>query len=219
MGRSSAAPVHERIQRSGLQEGAGEAAYCGAEAGAGGIAERAEEAGWARGVGADAEKLRGDSESAAEEIGVDAVEAAESLQGSHLPLEGGVVEAELILRGLIPFRDSLLTGEIVAESGKAGGVACAGDAVGGGLLQRVKGAGDRALRLRSDGGFVGGTEAGIVEDALELRREDAAELLLLAEEALVESVDARELLIGEILSLGLSAAGHFETSKGEVRKQ
>jgi hypothetical protein len=42
-----------------------------------------------------------------------------------------------------------------------------------------------------------------------LWREDAAELLLLAEEALIERVDAGELLIGELLCLGLSAAGHF----------
>jgi hypothetical protein len=63
--------------------------------------------------------------------------------------------------------------------------------------------------LRGDSGFVGGAEAGIIEDALVLRREEAAKLLLLAEEALIESVDAGELLVGELLCLGLGAAGHF----------
>ena len=42
-----------------------------------------------------------------------------------------------------------------------------------------------------------------------MRREDAAELLLLAEETLIERVDAGELLIGELLGLSLGAAGHF----------
>src|ERR1700733_2045508 len=157
-----------------LQKGAGEAAYCGAEAGAGGVAERAEEAGWARGGGSGAKKLRGDAERAAEEIGVDAVQAAESLQGSHLSLEGGVAKAELVLGGLIPFRGCLLAGEFVGEVSEAGGVVGARDAVGGGLLERVEGAGDRALRLRGDSGFVGGAEAGTVAVGLISRRKDAA---------------------------------------------
>ena len=44
----------------------------------------------------------------------------------------------------------------------------------------VEGAGDRALGLGGDRGFLGRAEAGIVGDALELRREGVAELLLLA---------------------------------------
>ena len=195
--------------RSRLQEEAGEGAEGAAQAAAGGVSERREEAAGARGVGSDAEKLRRDAERAAEEIGIDAVETAEALQCSHLSLEGGVAEAELILRGLIPFRSSFLARELVGESRETGGVIGACDAVGGRLLERIEGAGDRALRVRCDGGFVGGAEAGIVEDALELRRENAAELLLLAEEALVECVDAGKLLIGKLLRLGLGAAGHF----------
>ena len=131
------------IQRS--QEESGEGGECAADSGAGAVAEGAEEAGRARGVGADAEKLRWNAERAAEKIGVDAIEAAESLQGSHLSLESGVAEAELILGGLIPFRSSFLAREFVGESGEAGGVAGAGDAIGGRLLERIEGAGDRAL--------------------------------------------------------------------------
>jgi hypothetical protein len=209
-GYKGAVTSHEfpgTIQR--LQEQTREGGECAADSGAGAVAECAEEAAGARGVGADAEKLRRNAERAAEEIGVDAVKAAESLQGSHLSLEGGVAEIELILGGLIPFRGCFLASEFVGEIGEAGGVACARNSIRGGLLERVEGASDRALRVRCDGGFVGGAEAGIVEHALELRREDAAELLLLAEEALVECVDARKLRISELLRLSLGAAGHF----------
>jgi hypothetical protein len=66
------------------------------------------------------------------------------------------------------------------------------------LLQRIEGAGDGALGLAGDGGFVGGAEAGIVQNALELRVELIAGLLLLIQELLVLGVDVGELLIGEI---------------------
>lgn len=192
-----------------LQEQTRESAQGATDTGAGRVAESAEEARWARGVGPDAEKLRRDAERAAEEIGVDTEEAAEPLQRSHLSLKSGVAESELVLLRLIPFRDSLLAREFVGEFTETCGVACARGAVRGGLLERVESAGDRALRVRGDGGFVSGAKAGIVEDALELRRQDAAELLLLAEKALVEGVDAAELLVGELLGLGLGATGHF----------
>ena len=103
------------------------------------------------------------------------------MQRGHLSLEGGVAEGELILLGLIPFRDSLLTREVIGEIGEAGGVARARGAIGGGLLQCVEGAAQRALRLRGDSGFVGGTQAGIIGDALELRHQRIAELLLIAQ--------------------------------------
>src|SRR5579871_6472002 len=63
-----------------LQEQTRESAQGATDTGAGRVAESAEEARWARGVGPDAEKLRRDAERAAEEIGVDAEEAAEPLQ-------------------------------------------------------------------------------------------------------------------------------------------
>jgi hypothetical protein len=55
----------------------------------------------------------------------------------------------------------------------------------------------RALRLRGNRGFVGGTQAGIVGNTLKLRHERIAELLLIAEQLLVQRVDAGQLLVGE----------------------
>jgi hypothetical protein len=78
-----------------------------------------------------------------------------------LALKGVVGERELVLLRLIPFRDGFLAREAVGEFAEAGGVAGARDAVRGGLLERVEGAGDCALRLSRDGGFVGGAEAGL----------------------------------------------------------
>jgi hypothetical protein len=118
------------------------------------------------------------------------------LQGGHLALERGIAEGELVLLGLLPFRNSLLAGEFIGEFAESGGVVAARGAICGRLLQRVEGAGERALRLPGDRGFVGGTQAGIVGDTLELRREAVAELLLPAEELLIECVDAGELLVG-----------------------
>ena len=91
------------------------------------------------------------------------------MQRGHLALEGGVAEGELILLRLIPCRNSLLAREVVGEIGEAGGIARARGAIRGGLLQRIECAGQRALRLRGDRSFVGGTQAGIVRDALKLR--------------------------------------------------
>jgi hypothetical protein len=120
------------------------------------------------------------------------------LQSGHLALEGGVGEGELILLGLIPFRDGLLASEIVDEFAEAGGVAGARDAIRRGLLQRVEGAGDCALGLAGDGSFVGGAQAGIVQDALKLRIEQVTGLLLLIQELLVLRIDVGELLVGQI---------------------
>jgi hypothetical protein len=179
----------------GLKQCAGQCSERGAEAGA----ERSEESlAGAAGVGADVEELRRNAESAAEEVGVDAEESGEALQSGHLALKGGVGEGQLILLGLIPFRDRFLAGEVVGEFAEAGGVAGAGDAIRGGLLERIEGAGDGALGLAGDGSFVGGAQARIVQDALELRVEQIAGLLLLIEELLVLGVDVGELLIGEI---------------------
>ena len=152
-----------------LKKRAGESAERGAEAGA----ERGEEAaaGIARSVGAHIEEFRGDAERAAEEIGVHAEEAGESLQRGHLALKHGVGEGQLIFLRLAGFRNSLLAREFVGEFAEAGGVARTRQAVGGGLLQRVEGAGLRSLRSAGDGGFVGSAQARIVEHILELRRE------------------------------------------------
>jgi hypothetical protein len=115
-----------------------------------------------------------------------------------LALEGGVGEGQLILLGLIPFRNGFLAGEVVGEFAEAGGVAGARDAIRGGLLERIEGARDRSLGLAGDGGFVGGTEAGVVQDALELSVEQIVTLLLLIKELRGLVVDVREILIGEL---------------------
>jgi len=200
----------------GLKQCAGQRAQRRAEAGA----ERGEESG-ARpaGIRADVKELRRDAEGAAEEVGVNAEEAGEALQGGHLALEGGVGEGQLILLGLIPFCDGFLAGEVVGEFAEAGGVVGGSDAVYGGLLERIEGAGDRSLGLAGDGSFVGGAEAGVVQDALELRVEQIAGLLLLIQELLVLGVDIGELLIGEIHRLCLGAthktSGDMGVEEGE----
>ena len=78
------------------------------------------------------------------------------MQRGHLALEGGVAEGQLILLRLIPFRNSLLAREVVGEIGEAGGIARARLAVLCRLLERIEGAGQRALRLTGHGGFVRG---------------------------------------------------------------
>ena len=120
----------------------------------------------------------------------------EFTQRGHLPLKRCVGEGELILLSLIPFRDGFLANEIVGEFAEAGGIAGAGDAVRGRLLERIEGAGDRPLGLSGDGGFIRGAEARIVQDALKLRVEQIAGLLLLIQELLVLGVDVGELLVG-----------------------
>ena len=163
----------------------------GAEGGAETAAERGEEAAAAaRGVSADIEQFGGNAERAAKKIGVDAEEAGETLQRGHLALEGGVGEGELILLRLASFGNSLLAREFVGEFAEAGGVARACEAILRGLLERVESAGERALRLAGDGGFVCGAEAGIFENALVLRKQKIVNLLLLAKELLVERVQA-----------------------------
>ena len=177
-----------------LKKRARQRAKRGAEAGA----ERGEEAaaGIARSVGAHIEEFRGDAERAAEEIGVHAEEAGEALQRGHLALKRGVGEGQLILLRLTGFRNSLLAGEFVGEFAEAGGVARARKAVLRGLLERIESAAQRALRLPGHRGFVRGAEARIVQNALKLRQQHVADLLLLAKELLVERVNAGALLIG-----------------------
>ena len=139
------------------------------------------------------------------------------MQRGHLTLEGGVAEGELILLRLIPFCNSLLAREFVGEIGEAGCVARARGAIRGGLLQRIERAAESALRLRGNRSFVGGTQAGIVGNALKLRHQQVAELLLIAEQLPVQRVDAGELLIGELLRLCLSATAHGTPRKGSFK--
>ena len=197
-----------------LKKRAGESAERGAEAGA----ERGEEsaAGIARSVGAHIEKLRGDAEGTAEEIRVHAEEAGEALQRGHLALKRGVGEGQLILLRLTGFRNSLLAGELVGEFAEAGGVARARKTVLRGLLERIESAAERALRLPGQCSFVSRAEAGIVQDALILRKQRASDLLLLAEELLVERVNVGALLVGHLACVGLRAASHGDTSKVEI---
>jgi hypothetical protein len=54
------------------------------------------------------------------------------------------------------------------------------------------------LGLAGDGSFVGGTEAGVVQDTLELGDQYIADLLLRTKKLLVRRVDVGELLIGEL---------------------
>jgi len=113
-----------------------------------------------------------------------------------LPLEGAVGEGELVLLRLAGLRNALLAREFVGQLAEAGGIARAREAVLRGLLQRIEGARERALRLPRDRGFVRGAEAGIIQNALKLREQQIADLLLLAKELLVERVNAGALLIG-----------------------
>ncbi len=193
-----------RAPKRKSEQRAGEGGESRSEAGA----ERGEEAaGVARSVGASIQELSGNSESAAEKVGVDTEQAGEALQGGHLALKRGVGEGELIFLGLAGFRNSFLTREFIGEFAEAGGVSRTRQAILRGLLERVKGAGERALGLAGDGSFVGRTEARIVQNALILRKQEIADLLLLAKELLVERVQAGELLIGELASVVLGA-GH-----------
>src|SRR5262249_15995331 len=129
-------------------------------------------------------------------------------QRGHLPLKRCVAECELILLRLIPFRNSLLTSEVVGKFAEAGGIIGACHAVLRGLLQRVEGAVDGALRIGRDGGLVGWAQARIVGYALELRIQQAAGLLLLAEKLLVQRVDIGKLLVGQLTCLSLCTASH-----------
>src|SRR5260370_11429099 len=131
--------AHKSI-RVGSEKRAGESAERGTQAGA----ERGEEpaAVAARSVGADVQQLRGNAERAAEEIGVHAKEAGESLQRGHLALKGGVRKRELIFLRLAGFRNSLLARELVGELAEAGGDARAREAVLPGLLEGIENAGE-----------------------------------------------------------------------------
>src|SRR6266851_7461814 len=122
-----------------LEKCAGQSAERGAQAGA----ERGEESAAvaARSVCARIQQFRGDTERAAEEIGVYAEEAGEALQRGHLPLKGGVGEGQLILLGLAGLRNSLLARKLVGELAESGRVARARQAVLRGLLERIEGAG------------------------------------------------------------------------------
>src|SRR6266403_1369850 len=190
---------------NGIEKCAGQRAERGAEAGT----ERGEEAAAvaARSVGAHVEEFGGDAEGAAEEIGVHAKQAGEPLQRGHLALERRVGEGELIFLRLAGFRNSLLAREFIGEFAEAGGVTRARQAVLRGVLERIESAGKRALRLPGDRGLVRRTEARIVQDALIQRQKRASDLLLLAEELLVERVNVGALLIGQLACLCLRT-GH-----------
>src|SRR6266851_4701629 len=194
-----------------LEKRARESPERGAQAGA----ERGEESAAvaARGIGAHVQQLRGDAQRAAEKIGVHAKEAGEPLQSSHLALKSGVGEGQLVLLRLASLRDSLLAREFVGQFAEAGGVARARQAILRGLLERIESAGERALRLAGHRGFVRRAEAGIVQNALILRQEHVSDLLLLAEELLVERVNIGALLISHLPRVGLCAASHGDTSK------
>jgi hypothetical protein len=64
------------------------------------------------------------------------------------------------------------------------------------------------LGLSRDGGFVGGAEAGIIQDALKLRQEQIANLLLLTEKLLIQRIDAGKLLVGQLPCLILRTTSH-----------
>src|SRR5581483_7100316 len=186
-------------------------------------AKRGEEAAVVAGsVGADVEQLRGNAQAAREEVRVHTEQAGQALQGGRAALERGIREVELILRGLIGLGDDLLPREFVLEIAESRGVAGACHAVLRRPLQRGEGAGQRALRRAGNGRFVRGAEARIVQDGLELRHEEIADLLLRAEELLVQRVDVRQLLIGELASLCLCATGHGSPQESrygiEIRK-
>src|SRR6266403_4682757 len=199
-----------------LEERAGEGAERRAQAGAEGGEEAAARA--AGGICARIQELRGNAQSAAEEIRVDAVEAGETLQRGHLALKRGVGESELILLRLARFGNSLLTREFVGELAKAGGIARARETVLRRLLQRIEGAGERALRLAGNRGLVRGAQAGIVQNTLVLRNQKIPDLLLLAEKLLIERVNLCALLIGHLACGCLCTASHGNTSKLEIGK-
>src|SRR6266849_1169218 len=185
---------------------------------AGERAERGEEAAAvaARGVRTDVEQLRRNAQRAAEKIGVHAEKAGEPLQRSHLALKSGVGEGELVLLRLASLRNSLLAREFVGQFAEAGGVARARQAVLRGLLERIESAGQRTLRLPGHRGFVRRTETRIVQNALILRKQQIPDLLLLAEELLVERVDIGALLISQLSRCCLCAASHGTPRKEKL---
>src|SRR6266849_409410 len=152
----------------------------------------------ARGVGARVEQFRRDAERAPEQIRVHAEEARKALQRGHLALKSGVGKGELVLLRLACRGNSLLARELVGEIGKAGGIARACQTVLRRLLQRIECAGQRALRLPGHRGFVSGAQTGIVQDALKLREKQIPNLLLIAQQLLVQRVDAGELFIRQL---------------------
>src|SRR2546426_3404732 len=127
----------------------------GAEGRAEGTSQRGEKSRRTRGVGADIEQLRGDSQGAAEQAGIHPIQSGDALQRGHLPVESRVGEGQLVLlRGAGRF-PAPRARQLVGEFAEAGGVARARQAVGRGLLQRVEGAGERAERPAGDRSFVG----------------------------------------------------------------
>jgi hypothetical protein len=113
-------------------------------------------------------------------------------------VKGGVGEGQLILLCLAGLRNSLLAREFVGKFAEPSGVARAREAVLRGLLERIEGAGEGALRLAGHRGFVRRAQAGIVQDALVLRQKQIPDLLLLAEKLLIERVDGGAPLIGHL---------------------
>jgi len=103
------------------------------------------------------------------------------LQRGHLALEGGLAEGELILLGLIPFRDSLLAREVVVRSEKPAELR-----VRAVDWRRIAAARRKRclarLRLRGDGGLSAGLKPGLFAMLLKLRRQRISELLLIAEQ-------------------------------------
>src|SRR5882757_2548633 len=172
----------------------------------------------ARSIGASVQQFRRDAETTREQIGVDAEEAGESLQRSHLSLKGSIGEVELIALGLASFGNSLLARQVVGEFAEAGRIARAGGAICRGLLERIERTGERALRLSGDGSFIGGAEAGIIQNILKLWHEQIADLLLLAKELLVQRINVGKLLVGQLPCLVLCTASHGKTSEVVSRK-
>src|SRR5207249_1221592 len=162
----------------------------------------------ARSVGAGVQQFRWNAEATREQIGINAEEAGESLQGSHLPLKGSVGEVELVSLGLASFGNSLLARQVIGKFAEAGGVAGARGAICCSLLERIERAGERSLRLSGDGSFVRGAEAGIIQNILKLWHEQIADLLLLAKELLVQRIDVGKLLVGQLPCLILCTASH-----------
>ena len=69
-----------------------------------------------------------------------------------------------------------------------------------------------------DFGFVRGAQAGIIQNALVLRKQKIPDLLLLAEKLLIERVNLCALLIGHLACRCLCTASHGNTSKLEIGK-
>src|SRR5438477_10259453 len=82
-----------RLPHSISEKRAGQSAESAAQA----RAERTEEsAGSAGSVGACVQEFRGNAEAAREQVGIGAIDTAESLQRGHLALKSGVGKIELI---------------------------------------------------------------------------------------------------------------------------